>query len=136
MKAIKKASPIVQTEESPQRVRIVSDSQSVLLRIANLQPSIPLKSADESDILSLLAYLHGEGHQMTFTWCPSHCRVVGNDMADEQARRGAAASQSRCSTQLRLCEGNQQACYQRGEISHERIRRVYGMKGENLDRRE
>ena len=34
------------------------DSQSVLLRIVNPQPAIPLKYADESDILNLLAAIH------------------------------------------------------------------------------
>ena len=77
MNAVKKALQIIQTKESPRRVRIVSDSQSVLLRVANLQPDIPLGSANESDILSLLAVLHHEGHQITFTWCPSHCGAVG-----------------------------------------------------------
>ena len=37
IKVIKKALRIIQTEESPQTVRIVSDRQSVLLHIANLQ---------------------------------------------------------------------------------------------------
>ena len=83
MKAIQNTLQIIQTEESPQKVRIVSDSQSVLLRIANLQPAINIKSANESDILNLLA---DKGHQMTFTWCPGHCGEVGNEMADEQAR--------------------------------------------------
>ena len=78
MKAVKKALQILQTEESPQKVRIVSDSQSVLLCIANLQPAIPLKSADESDILNLLAIQFDEGHQIAFNWSPSHCGVVGN----------------------------------------------------------
>ena len=83
MKAIKKALQVIQTEESHQKVRIVSDSQSDLLRNANLQPAIPLKSSDGSDILNL----HDDWHQITITWCPSHCRVVGNEMADEQAQK-------------------------------------------------
>ena len=135
MKAIKKALQIIQTERSPQKVRIMSDSQSVLLRIANLQPAIPFKSADESDILSLLAALHDEGHQITFTCCPSHCGVVGNEMADEQAQKGAAANQEDVHHNYD-CDGHHQACYLRGEISHEGIHRVYGMTGEKLDLRE
>ena len=67
MKVIKKASQIIQTEESPHKDRIASDSQSVLLHIANLQPAIPLKSADMSDILNLLAALNDERHQITVT---------------------------------------------------------------------
>ena len=69
-KLIKTALQITQTEESHQKVPIVGDSESVLLHIANLQPAIPLRSADESDILSVFATLHNGGHQITFTWCP------------------------------------------------------------------
>ena len=93
VKAIKKALQINQTKESPQKVRIVRDRQSVLLRIANLQPAILLKCADESNILSLLSALHGERHQITFTWCPYHSGVVGNEIADEHIRKGAAVNQ-------------------------------------------
>ena len=52
-----------------------------------------LKSTDKSDILNLLAALHDEGHQITFIWCRSHCMVVGNEMADEQAQKGASSNQ-------------------------------------------
>ena len=93
MKAIKTALQIIQTEESPQKILIVSNSQSVLLCIANLQPVISRKSADERDVLNLLAALHDEGQQITITWCPNHCSVVGNEMADEQAQKGTAAYQ-------------------------------------------
>ena len=30
---------------------------------------------------------------MTFTWCSSYCRVVGNEMADEQAKKRAASNE-------------------------------------------
>ena len=93
IKAIKKALQHIQTEESPLKVRIVTDSQSVQLRIASLQRAVLPKSADVSDVLNLLAVLHDEGHLMTFTWCPSHCRVVGNAMAEGQDRKGAATNQ-------------------------------------------
>ena len=102
IKAIKKALQIIQTEESPQTVRIVIVSQSVLLRIANLQPEMPLKSADESVILDLLAAIHDEGYQITFTWCPSHFGVVGNKMADERTIKGAADSQEDVDTTTTL----------------------------------
>ena len=63
MKAIKKALQIIHTEESPQKVQMVSNSQSVLLRIANLQPTLSLKSADESDIINLHAALDEDDQQ-------------------------------------------------------------------------
>ena len=93
MKAINKALLVIQTEESPQKVRIVSDNQAILTRIANLQTAISTKVADVCDILDLLAALNDELHQITFTWRPSHWVVVGNEMADDQARKGADANQ-------------------------------------------
>ena len=83
IKTIKKALQIIQTEESPEKDRIVSNSQSVLLRDANLQ--YPVRALMRVTSKNLLAVLHEEGHQITFTWYSSHCRVVGNEIADEQA---------------------------------------------------
>ena len=34
-----------------------------------------------------LAAIHDEWYQKTFTWCLGHCGVVGNEMADEQAKK-------------------------------------------------
>ena len=93
MKAIKKALQIIQAETSRKKVRIVIDSHSVLLRITSLQPAMLLKRANENDILNLRAALQDEGHQITFTWCPRHCGVVGNGMADKQDRKVAADNQ-------------------------------------------
>ena len=126
---------IIQTEESPRKVRIICDSQPALLCSANLQPAITLKSIDKSDIVNLLAALHDDGHKMTFTCCPSHCQVVGNVVADEQALIGAAANQE----DVRHNYDSAKATIRRatsGEISYERICWVCGMKGKNLDSRE
>ena len=130
MKAIKKALQIIQKEESPQKVRIVSDSQSVLLRIANLQPAIPVKSADVSEFKNLRAALNDKGHQMTFTWCPIHCGVVGNEMAEEQARKGAAANQEDVRQNYDSVKAIIRRATRLGDLSHEGIRRVCGVKGE------
>ena len=92
MKAIKKVLQIFQTEELPKKVQIVCDSQSVLLCITSLQPAMPFKSAEESDILSSLVALHDEGYQITFTRCPNHYWVVGNEMTNEQAQKANAAN--------------------------------------------
>ena len=129
MKAIKKALHIIQTEESLQNVRIDSDSQSVLLRIANFQPAIPHKSADEFYILSLLAALNDEGHQTTFTWCNRHCGVVWNEMADEQARRGSADNQEDARHNYDSAKATIRRATKGEEISHE-----IPMKSEKLDR--
>ena len=127
---------IIQTEESPKKVRIVSDSQSVLLHIANLQPAIPLMSVDKSDILISLVALHDEWHQIAFTWCPSHCGVVGNEIADKQVRKGAAANQEGVQHQYNSAKPAIRHVTSMRKISHERICRVYGAKGEKLDHRD
>ena len=81
MKAIKKALHIIQAEESPPES---PNSQRQPISPATYRkPPTPFKSADESDILNILAVLHDEGHQITFTWCPSHCGDLGHEMADE-----------------------------------------------------
>ena len=134
MKAIKKALQIHRTEKSTQKVLIVSDSQSVLLSIANIQPAIPFKSAYKSDILSLHADLHDEGHQINLTWCPSHCRLVGNEMAYERAQKELQPINKMFYTTATVRRPPSGLLPER-EISYERICRVYGMKEEKLDRR-
>ena len=89
-----------------------------------------------SDIHSGLAAIHEEGHQMTLTLYLDHCGVVGNEMAVDLARKRAAGNQEAVrqnydSTKVRI-----RCASREGKISNETIRRVYGIKGENLDRRE
>ena len=77
--------------------------------MANLQPVISPKSADKRDILNLLAALHDEGHRITFTWCPSHCRVVGNETTKPEEE----LQPIKMFDTTTLYEGHHQACYQR-----------------------
>ena len=134
MKAIKKALHIIDTEESPQKVRIDSDSESVMQRIANLRPAIPFKSADKSDILHLNAALHDEGHRKTFTWCICHCGVVWNEMADGQSRYRDAANQEDVRHNYDTEKATIRRATRGGYNSHEIICRLVSMKGETLDR--
>ena len=92
MKAVKKALQITQIKESHKKDQIVCGGQSTLLRIANLQPAISLRSAVESDILNTLAALHDEEYRINFTWNTSNCGVMGNEIADEQTQKGAEAN--------------------------------------------
>ena len=126
---------LVHSSQNESNQKSFSDYPDLPL-IINFQPAIPRKSAEESDIQNLLAALHEEGQQITFTWCPSHCWVMGNEMADEQALKRSCSQSRRRLTPLRQCDGHHDVFYQRGDISHERTCRVYDMKVEKLDCRE
>ena len=39
--------------------------------------------------LSLIARHHNQGRQVSFIWTPSHCGIIGNERADELAKKGA-----------------------------------------------
>ena len=120
---------------SPLNVRIVSYKPISPATHHKPPPVIPTKSADESDILNLLATFHDEGHQIAFTCCPSDCGVEGNEMADEQVRKGAAANQKDVRHNYESEKATIRHATRWGEVSHERICRVFGMKCEKLERR-
>ena len=128
MKAIKKALQIIQTEESPQKFRIVSDSQLFLLVSQASSLQYPLSALTVSDIISHLAALHDEGHQITFTWCLGHSGVEGNEMTDEQALKGAATNQGEVRRNYDSAMATIRHTTIEVKISHERIHRVLGMK--------
>ena len=94
MKAVKKALEILSEKTSIQKTRIVSDSQLVFMRLQNLLPAFPLKQKVERDILTLLHTLNDKGCQVAFTWCPSHCGVAGNELADVKAKERTTVNQS------------------------------------------
>ena len=56
-------------------------------------------------------------------------------MADELVRKRAAANQEGVRHNYNSAKATIRRAIRGGEISHERIRRVYGMKGEKLARR-
>ena len=57
-------------------------------------------------------------------------------MADEQARKGTAANQEGVRHHYDSAKATIRRITRGGEISHERIRQVYGAKRDKLDRRE
>ena len=73
---------LMQEEVSIHRIRIVSDSMSVLRRIQHLHPLRQVFNSDEDDIINALASITDGGFHLTFICCPSHSGVRGNELAD------------------------------------------------------
>ena len=82
IKAVVKALQVIQAKVHFQKARIVSDSQAVLLRIQATHPSQPCNDRDEHNVFKTLSMLTAQSCQMTFTWCPGHCDITGNELAD------------------------------------------------------
>ena len=114
-------------------VRLVSDSKSALERLQALHPAMTLESEDERQLLISLHNLHEMGLKLTFTWCPSHCGVPGNELADASAKEGTKMQQPASgwfysSAKAVIRRLNKSKC-----ILNDRIRAIYGDRGEKLD---
>ena len=88
IKPVVKALQAIQAKEHVQKARIVSDSQSVLLHIQATRPSQQCNDRDEHTVLKTRSC------QVTFTWCPGHCGITGNELAHAQAKKRADADQT------------------------------------------
>ena len=84
-KAVRTALNMVQEDVSLHKVQIVSDSMSTLQCIQNLHPSQQVANSDENEILDALDSPTNRGRHLTFTWCPSHSGIRGNQLADMAA---------------------------------------------------
>ena len=63
----------------------------------------------------------------------SHCRVMGNEIADEQAQIGAATNQEGVRHHYNSAKATIRRVARGEKISHVGIRQLYGAKGEELD---
>ena len=84
---------LVQEDVSLNKVRIVSDSMSTLQRTQNLHPSQQVANSDENKILDALASLTDIECHLTFTMCPNHSGIHGNELADVAAKEGTTMEQ-------------------------------------------
>ena len=84
---------LVQEDVSLHKLRIVSDSMSTLQFIKNLHLSQQVAKSDENKILNALASHTKRGCHLTFTCCPSHSGVRGNELADMAAKQGTTVEQ-------------------------------------------
>ena len=87
-KAMRTALKLAQEDVSLHKVRIISDSVSTLQCIQNLHTSQQAANSDENEILDALAMPSDRGCHFTFTWCPSHSGICGNEIADMVAKEG------------------------------------------------
>ena len=69
------------------RVLICVDSKSVLQSLQSSDSNVPHFIVNEAK--HLLHLLICKGTEVTFCWVPSHCGILGNELADKSARKGA-----------------------------------------------
>ena len=119
-----------------QKARIVSDSQVVLLRIQTTHPSQPCNDRDEHTVLKTLSMLTARSCQVTFTWCPGHCGIIGNELADAQTKKGTDADQTDVDHHYTTAKAMIRRATRGGPASHELTPRIYGDKGSKVNRKE
>ena len=61
------------------------DSRSVLETISQFNKTHPIVTMIIQDVVEL----EESGKSLTFCWCPAHVGIMGNEKADEQAKRAA-----------------------------------------------
>ena len=135
IKAVVKALQVIQAEVHVQEARIVSDSQSILLRIQATHPSQPCNDRDEHTVLKTLSMLTARSCQVTFTWCPGHCGITGNELADAQAKKGADADQAVVDHHYTTAKAMIRRATRGGPASHELTQRIYGNRGSKVNRK-
>ena len=136
IKAVVKALQVIQAEVHVQKARIVSDSQTVLLRIQATHPSQPCNDRDEHTVFKTLSMLTARSCQMTFTWCPGHCGITGNELADAHAMKGADADQTDVDHHYTTAKAMIRRATRGGPASHELTQRIYGDRGSKVNRKE
>ena len=69
-------------DASLHKLRIISDSMSTLQKsMQNLHPSQQVANSDKKEIVDAQASHTERRCHLTFTWCPSHPGVRGNELA-------------------------------------------------------
>ena len=119
-----------------QKARIVSDSQSVLLRIQATHPSQPCNDRDKHTVLKTLSMLTARSCQVTFTWCPNHCGITGNELADAQTKKRADADQTDVDHHYTTAKAMIRRATRSGPALHELTQRIYGDRGSKVNRKE
>ena len=136
MKAVVKALQLIQVEVHVQKARMVSDSRAVLLRIQAMHPSQPCNDKDEHTVFKTLSMLTARSCQVTFTWCPGHCGITGNELADAQTKKGADADQTDVDHHYTTVKAMIRRATRGGPASHELTQRIYGDRGSKVNRKE
>ena len=107
------------------RARLISDSQSSLRAMAE-RAVRGSKGELVAGVEEELVRLRGEGRLVVITWVPSHCGVVGNELADGAAGRAARLDQDGVGCSFDGMKRRVGKLKDRREWENERIRKVYG----------
>ena len=131
IKAVVKALQVSQA-----KARIVSDRQSVLLRIQATHPFQPCNDRDEHTVLKTLSMLTARSCQVTFTWRLGHCGITDNELADAQTKKGADADQTDVDHHYITAKAMIRRATRGAPASHELTQRIYGDTGSKVNRKE
>ena len=115
-----------ENEERWMRARVVTDSQSSLRALRERSGKCCNEMVDRVE--EELAKLRGEGKVVVMTWVPSHCGIVGNELADRAADRAARMEQGVVRCSFDAVKRRIVRVEERREWRNERMRRVYGKK--------
>jgi len=133
MTALTKALQETNEHYKEKKIRIVTDSKSTIDTIKGLNGTSKLKSHLDSNILNELLKCNNNHIDLTFTWCPSHCGVPGNERADDLADRGGQLNQEETKITYDTAKAVIKRATKAGrEIRHERLCKIYGKQGENI----
>ena len=117
---------LVQEHVSLHKVRIDSDSMSTLQCIQNLHPSQQVANTDENEILDAMSSPTDRRCHLTFTCCPSHSGISGNELADVAAKEGTTVEQEGVSHHYDSSKAAMLQANKEPPIIHERLRRTCG----------
>ena len=104
-----------------------------LQRIQYLLPSQQVAYSDENDILVALASLANNGRHLTYTWCPSHHGIHGNELADVAAKERTTVEQEGVSHHHDSARAAIRQATKEPPIINERLRHIYGERGDKVN---
>lgn len=110
-----------------QKAVIVTDSLSTLEKMKSLNATNKPRSKIEYDIMSELHRMREThpGATLTVVWCPSHCGIPGNDMADSKASEGGNMPQLDTSWTHDTAKAAIKRHLNEPAIQHPRLARMY-----------
>ena len=105
-------------------IRIVTDSQSTMMRLENTWTTKTPNDHIEANIIKSLEKCAQNGAKFTMVWCPSHCGTEGNEAADKLAEEGTRLEQN-----IPYTYETAKTCIRRHirapPLRHPTIRRIY-----------
>ena len=106
--------------------RIVTDSQSALIALS--RPQYNSVNNILQEINTILANINQINKSITLTWVPSHCGVIGNELADAQAVEACGMNQEGIGWLFDVAKARCKAAQEKMTLTNERCKKVYGGK--------